>query len=490
MTQNKDDNLQQQRKMSDDSIDGNSLLILLRDAIVQHSPLKYVKAILSYKQININGAVRLKSSYAVFENDLECVRLLIEDHGVDVNVLDDAGYSPLHLAAKYGFIDIMHILIDHGSLINFHIAINNSQACSMVVPHYDVIVEPLSLCLENNHIDCARLLIYSGAYVNQHYFLGYEINLLPYENLSALELILKHGANSNALSRSGITPLIKACREGNLGAATLLCRYGANVNYVTRKFRQRNALILTVESKRCDIIEILLVHGGFVNKHPDLCNSPLELAIRKDHIDAVKLLIAFGANTNEETNEDVECVTPLILACQLSNLKNQYSIIKCLLENDAEPNQSVSFNPQHQHQHIPYRTPLVAYIKHAYDRRLDMRIVRLLIGYGARVSFSRGRDSVLRFLRRFQSNINLIEVLCDAAYVFHPSYIAECTELDEKTKLKIYQCATTPCSLKNILRKQIRTRLFNSPLKIRMHRAVNKLDLPLFLQRYLLFNDI
>ncbi|CAF4989764.1 unnamed protein product, partial [Rotaria magnacalcarata] len=46
MTQNKDDNLQQQRKMSDDSIDGNSLLILLRDAIVQHSPLKYVKAIL------------------------------------------------------------------------------------------------------------------------------------------------------------------------------------------------------------------------------------------------------------------------------------------------------------------------------------------------------------------------------------------------------------------------------------------------------------
>ncbi|CAF4189967.1 unnamed protein product, partial [Rotaria magnacalcarata] len=86
---------------------------------------------------------------------------------------------------------------------------------------------------------------------------------------------------------------------------------------------------------------------------------------------------------------------PLILACQLSNLKNQYSIIKCLLENDAEPNQSVSFNPQHQH--IPYRTPLVAYIKHAYDRRLDMRIVRLLIGYGARVSFSRGRDSVLRF---------------------------------------------------------------------------------------------
>lgn len=299
--------------MSDDNINGDSLLILLRDAIVQHSPLKYIKTILgycivflflpqtyislsyySYKQVNINGAVRRglrPLHYAVFENDLECVRLLIEDYGADVNVLDDAGYSPLHLAAKYGFIDIMHLLIDHGCLINFHVAVNEAQTHSMLVSHDDIMIEPLSLCLENNHIDCARLLIFAGAYVNQRYFLGYEINLLPYENLSALDLILKHGANPNALSRSGITPLIKACREGNVGAVTILCRYGANVNYVTRKFRQRNALVLAVESKRCDIIEKLLVYGGFVNKHPDLSNSPLELAIRKDDTDTVELLI-------------------------------------------------------------------------------------------------------------------------------------------------------------------------------------------------------
>ena len=224
--------------------------------------------------------------YAVFENDLECVRLLIEEYHADVNVLDEAGYSPLHLAAKYGFIDIIHILIDHGSLINFQIGGNNAPARAI-----DVLTEPLSLCLENNHIECARLLLFSGANANQHYFLGYEINLLPYENLPSLELILKHGANPNALSRSGITPLIKACREGNLGAVILLCRYGADVNYVTRKFRQRNAIVTAIESRRCDIIEQLLIHGGFVNKHPDLYNSPLELAIRRDHLDTVELLI-------------------------------------------------------------------------------------------------------------------------------------------------------------------------------------------------------
>jgi ankyrin repeat protein len=268
--------------------------------------------------------------------------------------------------------------------------------------------EPLTLCLENNHIECARLLLCSGADANQHYFLGYEINLLPYENHCSLELILKHGANPNALSRSGITPLIKACREGNIGAVVLLCRYGAIVNYVTRKFRQRNALVTAIDLKRCDIVEQLLTFGAFAHKHPELANSPLELAIRKDDLDIVRLLIgikvvffnriiilffilAFGADTNEETNEDVECITPLILACQCSYLRNQYEMVKCLLENDAQPNKSVSNNPQHHHQHIPYRTPLVAYIKHANERRLDMRIIRLLIGYGAKISFSRGR---------------------------------------------------------------------------------------------------
>jgi len=248
----------------------------------------------SCKYVNINGFVRRglrPIHYAVFENDFECVRLFIEEYGADVNVLDEAGYSPLHLAAKYGFIDIMHILIDHGSLVNFHTAGNNSQTRSLIAPYYDIMTEPLSLCLENNHIECARLLLCSGADVNQQYFLGYEINLLPYENYNSLELILKHGANPNALSRSGITPLIKACREGNVGAVILLCRYGANVNYVTRKFRQRNAIVTAIESKRTDIVEQLLTYGGFTNKHPELCNSPLELAIRKDAIDIIRILI-------------------------------------------------------------------------------------------------------------------------------------------------------------------------------------------------------
>ncbi|CAF5200505.1 unnamed protein product, partial [Rotaria magnacalcarata] len=141
--------------MADTVIDNNrdedSLLLLLRDAIVQHLPLNDIKLILSCKYVNINGCVRRglrPIHYAVFENDIEGVRLLVEDYNADVNVLDEAGYSPLHLSAKYGYIEIMHILIDHGSLVNFHIAINDSQTRALIAPFYDVMTEPLSLCLE------------------------------------------------------------------------------------------------------------------------------------------------------------------------------------------------------------------------------------------------------------------------------------------------------------------------------------------------------
>lgn len=260
------------------------------------SNLSLEKTSSSCKQVNVNQCIRRglrPLHYAVFENDFECVRILIEEFGADVNVLDEAGYSPLHLASKYGFIDIIHILIDHGSIINFHAAAtsDNIQICAEIISHYDLLIEPLSLCLENDHIDCARLLICSGADVNQHYFLGYEINVLPYEKLRSLELLLRHGANPDAISRSGITPLIKACREGNINAVILLCRYGANVNYVTKKFRPRNPLITSIEMQRSDIVEQLLVYGAFASKHPDLFNSPLEIAIRKDDFDMVKLLI-------------------------------------------------------------------------------------------------------------------------------------------------------------------------------------------------------
>lgn len=111
-------------------------------------------------------------------------------------------------------------------------------------------------------------------------------------------------------------------------------------------------------------------------------------------------ILAFGADLNEGTNEDAEYTTPLILACQSCHLKNQFEIIQCLLENQASPNQSIPGKSQRFTSQISYQTPLITYIKQADQQRLDMRIIRLLLAHGARVSFShhQGQNFCLGFL--------------------------------------------------------------------------------------------
>ena len=60
----------------------------------------------------------------------------------------------------------------------------------------------------------AELLLKNGANADQAHFLGHEINLVPMENVECLKILLKYGADVNSLSRSGLTPLMKASKEG------------------------------------------------------------------------------------------------------------------------------------------------------------------------------------------------------------------------------------------------------------------------------------
>lgn len=72
--------------------------------------------------------------------------------------------------------------------------------------------EPLRLAIRNKHMDIARLLLERGADPNKRYFFGAEINLVT--DLEFLELLLTFGANPDSRDRCGLTPLMKAVRQG------------------------------------------------------------------------------------------------------------------------------------------------------------------------------------------------------------------------------------------------------------------------------------
>ena len=72
--------------------------------------------------------------------------------------------------------------------------------------------EPLRMAVKNGHLEAARLLLENGANANTRYFFGCEINLIPPQDKDFLELLLMYGARPDSRDRTGVTPLMKACR--------------------------------------------------------------------------------------------------------------------------------------------------------------------------------------------------------------------------------------------------------------------------------------
>ncbi|KAK3762274.1 hypothetical protein RRG08_037924 [Elysia crispata] len=203
---------------------------LLADALTYKSNIRDLTTIVKCGA-DVNGMVKRglrPLHYAVHAGNIEGVNFLL-DNGADVNAPDDIGYRPVHLCARKGLTEPLRILIERGAQIDFFVEPEDEEGGRARNLGY-LTIEPLNMALENNHEECARLLLQSGAKPNNHYFLGYEINLLPLEHIECLKTLLEFGADPNLFSRCGLTPLMKACRTHNIRAARILMDSGASLD--------------------------------------------------------------------------------------------------------------------------------------------------------------------------------------------------------------------------------------------------------------------
>jgi ankyrin repeat protein len=203
--------------------------------------------------------------------------------------------------------------------------------------------------------ESADLLIRAGARVNAANDLGATPMWTASVNGSAamVRRLLAAGADPNATLLLGETPVMAAARAGNPDVVQQLIARGANVN--ARAARGQTALMWAVAQQHPEVVKVLLASGADVHArsdtwsqmmavsphgHPDYNrliphggNTPLMFAARVGDLASAKLLLAAGANANDE---DAWGVSVLALAAH-SGFRD---VVQLLLDKGADPNSS------------------------------------------------------------------------------------------------------------------------------------------------------
>jgi ankyrin repeat protein len=173
------------------------------------------------------------------QNDLKRV-LYYLNHNIDVDIRLELDYTPLIIAAQFGYTDLVTLLLTHGANIEANEITGMTSLMYATQGGYKDIVQ----ILLQHKAEIERQDIYQdgNALIRACYF----------HHLEIISLLLDHGANIETRNANGETPLIAASVAGHLDTVSLLLDRGAEVN--ARNNDGKTALMIT---QSAEIISLL-----------------------------------------------------------------------------------------------------------------------------------------------------------------------------------------------------------------------------------------
>ena len=269
--------------------------------------------------------------HAVNSNAYQCLRYLTEN-GADVNARTYDGRTPLMIATARGHIKIAMYLIDHGAEVHDRrAALHNALHCSCTDPSSCEILScmienggdfkaktfgnrtPLMTAAEKGQIKVVTYLIERGVrstsittsdYVNLRddngqTALHHAVQCFDPISCEILSCLIEHGGDVNCSTyKNRHTPLMIAAQTGQMKLVTFLIEHGANLD--RRDKDDQTALHYAVcgSDVSCKILSYLIENGAEVNAFARRDNTPLMLACKYGHLNAVSSLIEHGAKVN------------------------------------------------------------------------------------------------------------------------------------------------------------------------------------------------
>ena len=246
------------------------------------------------------------------------------DNGGDVDLVSpetENGATPLMLAARFNVVDVVEFLVERGASLEKH----DNQGYFPI--HH--------AAFGGQARNIARLIAY-GADVNvlkeREQWWSVSDQLSPiflaaeYGHSEAVDVMLKHGADSNSPSRYGVTPLHIAATNGHLETTQLLLRNGGKLN--SRDIEDFLPLHRAAEMGHTEVVKFILHNGGSIATKTGDGQTLLHLATC---LELVSYLVQNGADVNAR---DHRRLTPLQVAAE----KGQTDTVKYLLSQGANIN--------------------------------------------------------------------------------------------------------------------------------------------------------
>lgn len=241
---------------------------------------------------------------AVSNNDFTTVRVLLE-YGASSGVGTKTNLRPLMLAARLGFLECIRVLLEGGASVN----LTDKY-------HWTALHE----AAQAGHAECIRLLLSHGADplagTKEHYGKDHPLSLKRFTplhlasrggHLEAVKVLLEY-TPVDILAKGKETPLMFSGEIGNEETVALLLSTGANLEAVSRF--GTTPLVGAVLRGDLDIIRLLLESGADPNTSYEDMGTPLVNAItpiappdNRNKIAIIELLLEFGADINLPSTE-------------------------------------------------------------------------------------------------------------------------------------------------------------------------------------------
>jgi ankyrin repeat protein len=299
--------------------------------------------------------------WAVYEVDAAQVRRLL-DAGADAAAANDYGATPMSLAAEIANTEILKLLLDAGA------DPDSPNADGMTA---------LMLVARTGNVEAAKLLLEHGATIDARESFGGQTALMwaaARRHPDMIELLISNGAAVDArsavrdyqrhvqaegrpksLDTGGFTPLLYAARENCMACVDVLLKHGAETNKPDPD--GVSPLHVAIMNANWDLAKQLIAAGADVNQWDIYGEAPLYTAVG-------------GRSRNDGGRASIDP----------PNETSGLDIVKLLLEQGANPNMQVFFRPANVRGATNTRgsTPL---IRAANGN--DLEVVELLLEHGA-----------------------------------------------------------------------------------------------------------